>query len=403
MKKRLIFTLYVLISFTTLIFIIKSSMSESQPTISLRNGDSGVLAISTDISTEIDIRKDINVSPELTSVTLSVLRLPALSAFPNYIKFCVDQITLEVQGDYETIFFGKLNGDITKWQDTKVYKFQDTCLTDKKNHLRGAELNAHFIGLPTDNWDGGSYHVNFVDPSNYYPFDTFKLDIIVTLDGIGIDKSGNSNKISRLPYIDGLATVSGWRKQSEFTQRRPPYEIQNKQIVHFYRPTTHLGFILVLFLSVYILIASLLIIKESISVLEISIGILLGLWGIQDIIIPKDLSPTFIQSIILSLYVFLLVTLAIRFLFLNRLRNNLQAEIPNRENRANPNETDSIPTIQPNDNRIESLGSNRISTDIQFTHNEKPLIPNANILALTLSLLAFLTSLFYFWKRTKRN
>ena len=55
-------------------------------------------------------------------------------------------------------------------------------------------------------------------------------------------------------------------------------------------------------------------VKDVSAFLEVAIGILLGLWGIQSVLVPIDITePTITPQIILALYVLLAFAVFIRF------------------------------------------------------------------------------------------
>jgi len=80
------------------------------------------------------------------------------------------------------------------------------------------------------------------------------------------------------------------------------------------RPLSQRILTAVLLTSILIFILSLLFVKETGTFLEVAVGILLGLWGVQDILIPGYItSPTLINTLILAFYVLLAFIAAIRF------------------------------------------------------------------------------------------
>jgi hypothetical protein len=401
MYKKVLFILYAFASLIILLFTIQFSMSESQPTVSLRKGDAGVIHKSNDISAFITITKDIDAIPQSIITNLIGVSLPPISTFPTYADFCVTEIILDIKGTYEPLVYLGFERNKREWAKKIIYKVRDICLSEKMTDFDGYEFPSHLLDKSTGPLTNTTVVVNTIEPSNYYPLDTFVLEISTTVSGLVTDKSGNKFTVSRLPFLDGLISVPGWRNRSDNRQVNPPYETQNRQTVHFYRATTQLFLVPILFVSVFVLIAMLLVIEENSSVLEISIGILLGLWGIQDILIPKNMSPTFIQSIILSLYVFLLATIAVRFLLLKPFWNKAgKPYIDKQETNLSDFQRQSDEYISVTELGDDPTTPIFIPKDNKNLQNDKAFL---NIITLLLSFSAFLISLLYFWNKTDRK
>lgn len=93
--------------------------------------------------------------------------------------------------------------------------------------------------------------------------------------------------------------------------------------------------------GILVFIFLLIFINDHGACLEVAVGILLGLWGVQNILIPSYISgPTFIEVIILTLYVLLIFAIFIRFVikpFWNRLGssdlldNGTEPQLPSRQ------------------------------------------------------------------------
>lgn len=101
--------------------------------------------------------------------------------------------------------------------------------------------------------------------------------------------------------------------------------IENTTETTYYEPTTRVNIsqqrplaqrmlTAVLLGSILIFILSLLWIQENSNFLEVAVGILLGLWGIQDVLIPSYITgPTLINTLILTFYVLLALVTVVRF------------------------------------------------------------------------------------------
>ena len=98
--------------------------------------------------------------------------------------------------------------------------------------------------------------------------------------------------------------------EMEFIGEEP---VTNISIVQ-HRPLSQRILTAVLLTSLLIFILSLLFIQETGTFLEVAVGILLGLWGVQDILIPSYITgPTLINTLILAFYVLLAFVAAINF------------------------------------------------------------------------------------------
>jgi hypothetical protein len=149
-------------------------------------------------------------------------------------------------------------------------------------------------------------------PIYYFPFDERSLTIFPD-----ITLYANSNEKQKIVdyEIAGWVTAPKWDEKIllKKTDGKEPY-IE----IYFYRPIAYRALTLILLGSLFLLIILLFSIADNGTFLEVSIGILFGLWGIQDILIPKNITePTIVSSLILTLYVcFVFITL-LRFVRFN--------------------------------------------------------------------------------------
>ncbi len=389
MNKKLLFFIYVVLGLIALAITLRFSMSESQPMVSMRKGDGSQVYKLADISVFVKINKSENTTPELTEITLSGVGLPPKTAFPEYSNFCLTEISIEMKTTYQPILdlgFARIS---KPWTRMAVYTLRDLCLSGNNQNYDGITLPAHIVDR-FNKLDGTTKLVNTIDPADYYPFDMFSQEISVKATGQATDKNGNTFVVERLPFVDGMIIAPGWHNYPTNKSTNPPYDIQNQQKVDFYRATTQLFLIPILFGSVFILIAALLVIEENSTILEISIGILLGLWGVQDLLVPQEMSPVFIQSIILSLYVFLLVTIAARFLVIKPFW--IHSDIPVNATQVSVDGSINDPVLQPTP--VPDLAEHDTARKSPAT---------LNIISLGLSITAVLISLLYFWKKSNRT
>lgn len=153
----------------------------------------------------------------------------------------------------------------------------------------------------------------------YYPFDkrTSEINIIGIFSEKGVASNGSAKIISDLDY-----DIIGW---AEFPFQDEVISISRQKdnnmqtvTVDLYRQQARRVLTIVLLASILVFIGFLPFVADSSSFVELSLGIVFGLWGIQGVLLPSDISgPSIIQSAILALYLFYALAVFIRLFGIN--------------------------------------------------------------------------------------
>lgn len=193
------------------------------------------------------------------------------------------------------------NGQPTRSQ-TASYPLSSTCSTDTSN----TELTYQFVD------DKGYWYGN-------YPFDSHEVTVNFWVEA----RSPNNESIYiNSGDIEVDIDIPNWSVYAELpesaeaeiddnTQKTSQLKLELQR--HF--GTRLLSVILLLGLFVFIL--ALAFVSEIGSALEVSVGILLGLWGVQNILIPPNIkNQTPIHEAIIFLYLFFGWVAFVRFLLI---------------------------------------------------------------------------------------
>ena len=161
-------------------------------------------------------------------------------------------------------------------------------------------------------------------PTYFYPFDKRVVGVYVKpenqlarLDTSSILKSGE-------PILTLEIDAPEWDKKEVFQTQLPidetartwantlPFKVTN---IELQRPLSNRILTVILLLSILTFIILSIFINELGTFLEVAVGILLGLWGIQTILVPDYITgATIIDALILTLYVLFAFAIFIRFL-----------------------------------------------------------------------------------------
>ncbi|MEP0914050.1 hypothetical protein NDI45_24375 [Leptolyngbya sp. GB1-A1] len=174
-------------------------------------------------------------------------------------------------------------------------------------------LNGYNLLRNKNNSEGLKQKLIISEQSIYYfPFDERSVTIFpaITL----YENNGEKQRI--IDY-----EIAGWVTAPKSDEKILLKNIDGKEPyieVYFYRPIAYRALTLILLGSLFLLITSLFFIADNGTFLEVSVGILFGLWGIQDILIPKNITETtMVNSLILTLYVCFIFVFLLRFVRFN--------------------------------------------------------------------------------------
>jgi hypothetical protein len=148
-----------------------------------------------------------------------------------------------------------------------------------------------------------------------YPFDSRHSSFYVWT--IFVTPSGQ--RLSVAPDVQIIVDFQDWQEKVEISKTTVNTGNEIKKVTkvdfHLKRPIGLRILTIVLLTAVLASILLLIVVPETGTVLEVAIGILLGLWGIQGVLIPPDIQAnTFVHFAILALYILLAWALAVRFL-----------------------------------------------------------------------------------------
>jgi len=153
----------------------------------------------------------------------------------------------------------------------------------------------------------------------YYPFDkrTSEINIIGIFSGKDVASNGSA-KVARVLDYD----IIGWAKFPFHDEAISISRLKGNNMqtvtVDLYRQQARRALTIVLLASILVFIGFLPFVMDSSSFVELSLGIVFGLWGIQGVLLPSDITgPSIIQSAILAMYLFYALAVFIRLFGIN--------------------------------------------------------------------------------------
>lgn len=211
---------------------------------------------------------------------------------------------------------------------TEKYGLTSVC----KRKSGGVHLNESDDLIQNLNYGSlvNTYPIVTVRSTYFYPFDKQIIGVYVTLK----HESSRLDTSSILKSGDPIITIDidapEWAATGNFRVHPPINEttqIPENTVQYTYatielqRPLSHQILTGILLGSIFIFIVLLIFIDELGNFLEVAVGILLGLWGIQAILVPDYISgPTIVDTLILTLYVLFAFAIFIRFIIKPRWR-----------------------------------------------------------------------------------
>lgn len=154
--------------------------------------------------------------------------------------------------------------------------------------------------------------------SYYYPLDSHELSFSLRLQVQLTEPSTVDEWIMLAPNITLIPRYKNWDTSIEVVEDSWAWDItgieETDVTLELRRPLTMQVLIPLLLLAFLFVICWLIRVDDTSSFLEVAIGILIGLWGIQSVLIPKTIeSPTIIDPLILVLYVLLALIILAQF------------------------------------------------------------------------------------------
>ena len=151
--------------------------------------------------------------------------------------------------------------------------------------------------------------------SYYFPFDTVLVDTTFLL--LGKTVLEGDVDASLVPQIHGDVVAPNWDVVIETTRFDTGENVGYNVKIKYERPLIYRLVIPLLFVLVLAVIFAIPFISKMPILLETIIGVLFGLWGIHDVLIPPDITwPTIIDPLILFLYALLAFSAIIRVIII---------------------------------------------------------------------------------------
>lgn len=214
-------------------------------------------------------------------VTLS---LPFIDSQSEYESICVQRIVISENATLTPpkILRSENTDYASTWERNKVYYFDDLCLKHDLFSLSNEDLSKVIV-YENEESSNLSRRTGTIDSYYYYPFDRMEMDIQVEIYGQTTDLEGNLKEAVFRPKLLGFVDAPNWEEQIEIAT-------PNRILIGFWRPIPKQILTIVLLGSIGTFITILVFLKEPGSFLEVSVGILLGLWGIQSLLVPPNFS-----------------------------------------------------------------------------------------------------------------
>lgn len=252
---------------------------------------------------------------DLVEERLTTLHVPSSQEFRSLRNVCVLRLFLREQAIYKPPFEAHdvpyedspPPEHMAIWNRERVYEFADLCLEREMYSLSNIELEAK-VTSDTSSGKGLTWRTGALNPVYYFPLDALDLDISVALEITGVNESNETETMLITPTVHGWVSAPKWEERITRPAGQP-----NRVKINLVRPFSYRALAAILLGSMFVFTFALIFIKETGSFLEVAIGILLGLWGVQDVLIPPDLgSKTLIDSCVLALYVFFAFAIFVR-------------------------------------------------------------------------------------------
>lgn len=170
-----------------------------------------------------------------------------------------------------------------------------------------------------------THGAHVVVPDYYFPFDRFILRMDVWITGTLTFDDNTSSPIRIAPRVIGVFDPSRWDTSAEVSQSLDDAEPTTVVSLEYRRPLIYRVLTPLILSLLVISIVLLPFLKDLGGFLRASIGLVLGLWGAREMLIPNDVTwPTIIEPLVLTMYALLGVSVFVRLLFVpiwNRMGN----------------------------------------------------------------------------------
>lgn len=183
------------------------------------------------------------------------------------------------------------------------------------NFCQDRDISVH--QTPNQMDDLGWIPVNYrnLRYEKYFPLDEREVTFYLWVEAY----QENGAAFPLVPEVYLSSKMAEWNEEVHFTKRVINVNGEDLEALEvnviFKRPLTTRLFTFVILGTLYLFVTLLLFVKDTGSALEVSLGILLGLWGIQEIIRPPTLGTiTLVDTLILVLYFYFALIAVLRFI-----------------------------------------------------------------------------------------
>jgi hypothetical protein len=140
----------------------------------------------------------------------------------------------------------------------------------------------------------------------YFPYDDLTYDSVILLTGTDSPDKGIAREISLAPKVVGVVSAPNWDVTVNVEKSSIDDYPGTRIRIEYKRPLLYRLVVPTLLLLIFGVIITLPFITETSTFVETLIGVVFGLWGLHQVLIPADVTwPTVIDPIILFLYTLL--------------------------------------------------------------------------------------------------
>lgn len=292
----LFLTTFIILFF--IVFIVARSLFRPPKIILGVDNQSFYSSIYSPVYFDIEIDKDASAVFDISAVHVPLVNEK------DQVR-CLSNITL-FQKTVRSVY-SKSGYVLENTQLERVYPLNNLCNSSTMiTNMVGVYSEAEIIPEGIDH----SFRLNPIREKYYFPFDYYEADSEISAEGV-ITSSSRSQNYTYQPDFLGYINAPGW--QIDIVNDGQP-EIARHRLHFFIQRPPYLKIATVVILvSLLFVIFAIPFISEIGSSVDVAVGILLGLWGVQDVLIPDYVTwTTMLEQIILFLYVLLAFSLFVR-------------------------------------------------------------------------------------------
>jgi hypothetical protein len=211
------------------------------------------------------------------------------------------------------------------WKDGGCYTAVEIRSLKPKRNPRGSESDLRDIEPPmcfenstnrtsSDPFSNYGLRNAYGVPNYYFPFDAVNLKILVNIKGAQYINGKSVAQDITPPLIAGHFQPSNW--DVEMSQEQLDFGTSVNVI--YRRPLIYRVVTIGLFAALALIIFVLPFIKDNGSFLEVLVGLIFGIWGIRQVLLPAFVTwTTILDPLTLALYMMLVVAIFTKFILLS--------------------------------------------------------------------------------------